>query len=698
MATFDDAKRDAADLAKLVNEDTDVTTRYGANPKVSAPKAIRLIETSGTDAVNQIQTDAANAIATLNTSRGFRVVGDFASGFTYELANDVAIDGGGNYWAYADVNALPVTVPAGTTPSEPTYTQVTFNQASGVTTTAGINAQEFIDNFELKIFQSPTDNLTKVSTFAGGVGVVYEVRKTSDNSLATIYSDKDGITEITQNGTANVSNGDAECVFYIDNLPEELKIEINSVSANFRNYLFTMQSNKGKLENIPDVKDFASVDDAVSSALSDKLELKITGNDNTINSGLSVTDYLNLSGNGFNNSKITATLTEDEAALSVVNGFNVKGINLASGDSLKGIGVSSGNNQVAFNSYLDSAINGFKYAIWHRKSLWNSYKNLNLGGNLCGIRLDRADYAADNSNPESPGGWNTGWFNNQLTFDNVLVDGSGGGEVGIWACGMGMTFNAVTCQDILTDGTANKILPAGQVGTGLIIDAGTDSGKSGWNNKVINYYAENVGVGIHAKGQKFLSIDSAFVQGKAGETKSAVLAERSIVTVSGLVGQDSFTDGVVKAIDESTVYVNNLIGPVIGTKFVADATSDIKLRGEKDKDLNDYYCNGTGTPGEVFTFPEVVPPNGFVTLRFVGFNDGFDVRFGTARLYNWNNASASVVVWENGTPPSAVTVAVSNGGVITMTYNSSQVLQGRVQIVQEGGYGISSTGQTLTPV
>lgn len=232
MSTYEDSARDAADLAKLVNEDTDVTTRYGTNPKVSAPKAIRLIETSGTDTVNQIQTDAANAIATLNTSRGFRDVGAFSTGFTYELPNDVAVDGSGNYWAYADVSALPVTVTAGTIPTEGEYSQRTWNEASAIVTTAGINAQEFINNFELKIFQSPTDNLTKVSTFAGGVGVVYEVRKVSDNSLATIYSDKDGVTSIPQNGTSNVSNGDAEAVFYIDD--GDYYIEVGVVSSIFK--------------------------------------------------------------------------------------------------------------------------------------------------------------------------------------------------------------------------------------------------------------------------------------------------------------------------------------------------------------------------------------------------------------------------------------------------------------------------------
>lgn len=84
---------------------------------------------------------------------------------------------------------------------------------------------------KLKIFQSPTDNLTKIEAFAGSSGVVYEVRKTSDNSLATIYSDKDGVTSIPQNGTDNISNGDAEVVFYIER--NNYIITIGGISQTF---------------------------------------------------------------------------------------------------------------------------------------------------------------------------------------------------------------------------------------------------------------------------------------------------------------------------------------------------------------------------------------------------------------------------------------------------------------------------------
>ena len=67
------------------------------------------------------------AIIEMNQSRGFRVVGTFADGFTYELFNDVGIDANGNSWIYVGAGAPDKVVSAGTVPSSPDYQQVTYN-------------------------------------------------------------------------------------------------------------------------------------------------------------------------------------------------------------------------------------------------------------------------------------------------------------------------------------------------------------------------------------------------------------------------------------------------------------------------------------------------------------------------------------------------------------------------------------------
>lgn len=80
----------------------------------------------------------------------------------------------------------------------------------------GESVQEFADSFALKVFQSPTDGgLTEIQTRTVDANEVYEVRKTSDDSLATIYSDAAGTNEIVQNGTDNKSGSDGIVEFYI---------------------------------------------------------------------------------------------------------------------------------------------------------------------------------------------------------------------------------------------------------------------------------------------------------------------------------------------------------------------------------------------------------------------------------------------------------------------------------------------------
>lgn len=107
--------------------------------------------------------------------------------------------------------------------------------ASDIISDSGTSTQQFIDSFALKIFQSPTNGgLTEIQTRTVNANEVYEVRKTSDDSLATIYSDAAGTTEIVQNGTSNVSDSDGVVEFYIAD--GDYTVTINAVSGGFRTF------------------------------------------------------------------------------------------------------------------------------------------------------------------------------------------------------------------------------------------------------------------------------------------------------------------------------------------------------------------------------------------------------------------------------------------------------------------------------
>lgn len=114
--------------------------------------------------------------------------------------------------------------------------------------------------------------------------------------------------------------------------------------------------------------------------------------------------------------------------------------------------------QIRFCTFEDLNVIRFKYGCLFRYTLWLSWRDIYFVNNTCGVRLSRNDNQEDQTNPSAPGSWNQnpGWFNNQLTFDNILCNA---GEIGIWASCMGATFNNVTCQNQETDGSDNQVLP-----------------------------------------------------------------------------------------------------------------------------------------------------------------------------------------------------------------------------------------------
>jgi hypothetical protein len=66
--------------------------------------------------INALSDDVKSAIS----ASGWMPAGEFATGFTFTARNQIGFDANGNAWSYN--GSLPFTVPAGTVPSEPTYT------------------------------------------------------------------------------------------------------------------------------------------------------------------------------------------------------------------------------------------------------------------------------------------------------------------------------------------------------------------------------------------------------------------------------------------------------------------------------------------------------------------------------------------------------------------------------------------------
>ena len=183
------------------------------------------------------------------------IAGSFVDGFTLTKPNQVGIDSSGDEWKYIGDDSLPVVVAPNTDPS-----------ASGDFKKLGKPSND--DYLNLKIFQSPTDGgLTEIQTRTVASGEVYEVRKTSDDSLATIYSDAAGTTEIVQNGTDNKSGSDGVVGFYIAD--GAYYVEVGGVKSNFTDIVKATNVETSDGRNVQErLDDLPSEVDAAGTAVS----------------------------------------------------------------------------------------------------------------------------------------------------------------------------------------------------------------------------------------------------------------------------------------------------------------------------------------------------------------------------------------------------------------------------------------------
>jgi len=419
-----------------------------------------------------------------------------------------------------------------------------------------------------------------------------------------------------------------------------------------------------------------------------------------LNDDPALKDKISIKGDSKHTSKITTDTTS--ALMWVREGFDFSDLRLSQNNLGTGRGFSTNDaKQSKNNSLSDMTITGFRYGVFKRYSLWDSYKNLVLGGNTCGIRLARHNYQADNANPEPSGAWNywnDGWFHNALSVDNVVV---GGGEVGIWAASMCTVYNNVTCQGQETDGTANDVLPSGEKGTGIRLDGGTDGSRSGWNNLINSYYVENTKIGVHAINQEYLGINSMFMQGgnTVDKAQAAILCDNSVVEVNGLVGQDYF-ENLAEVKNGGIVYMNSQHGSMVGSKFTADATSKFKPRGMIDKGRHDYFLNKLAAETKAYTLPVAVSAGAIAKLYVNGLYDGYSEIVGEATIINFNTSSDTQIQWltNAGVAPARVAVTVSKAGTVTITLSGSQTLPLYAMLDIIGGNNVSGNSIEITGV
>ena len=167
-------QEDVNDFADIVNKDenTTVTTRLGQQTN-SVAKTIKGINDRASAAI----ITAANNF-NLSPS-GF----DFATGGTLTSNNQTVSDAIGNEWIYTlEIPEGGYIVTAGTTPTDPPYKQVSYNQASNISDSQGSNVQSYINN-----------NLTPFKTVADMLAYDYtEIPADSRIEWQGYYTQSDG--------------------------------------------------------------------------------------------------------------------------------------------------------------------------------------------------------------------------------------------------------------------------------------------------------------------------------------------------------------------------------------------------------------------------------------------------------------------------------------------------------------------------
>lgn len=278
--------------------------------------------------------------------------------------------------------------------------------------------------------------------------------------------------------------------------------------------------------------------------------------------------------------------------------------------------------QAYFCTFERLTINDFKFAFLFRYSLWVAFRDIRIDGCTCGIRMARNNDWENQTNPDATAGWNLsgGWFHNQISVDNVLIQG---GEVGVWASCMGTTFNNLTCQNQNTDGTSNSVLPSGQVGTGAWIEGGTAAGTGGgkgFNVVFVNYYTEVTRKSLKLNDLREVSVLGWFAQGNTSGSPFAEVLEADNVNVyvRNSTGQDYWTNTVALT-GGANVYGE--VKGIGGVASVASGCSYLPNNNVPQTYFRNFNYDNTGS-GVSATIPVSLGPKGVYRVSVTGLYNG----------------------------------------------------------------------------
>lgn len=633
MSIFTDLEKDAASVDGFVSENGLIPTRRNG-PKPSYQYL-----------VDRWNSEIAATIIELNKSRGFRVVGTFSDGFTYELFNDVGIDADGNSWIYVGAGAPNKVVAAGTVPSVGAgYEQVTFNAASGILDSRGTNVQDYIDG-NLTPFKNVTD--MKAAAYLSSLPEFTRVE------WQGYYAQSDGGSNwgVLRFGTHTEDGGS---VFSIDT---NTYIEANLKGKSINSAKFGVNSNQSLN------KDSFQ---ACVNYCANKARLKIPSGDIMIEDTVTIPPNSVIEGQGMNITRLKAN--GDYTVIEHTTSSNFKGFTLSQTSGVnEGIGIGnarsdSGANQAAYNSYEKVAVRGFDFSWWLRASIWMSWKDC-YSKSLVGIRFARNADPYDVTS-DAPLSWNIyqpslGWFHNVGTINNVVFEDE---ECGIYGCCMGYHIVSCTTQRQSGDKADNKILPTTEERTGIWLESGTTGTRSAWNNLIEAHYAEACRRPFYIQDQKNVVITSAFVQGGSASDKykAPVEANNSVVSLEGFIGQDWF--------DWRTILSNNSIvhgqtsGAVSGSVSEVQDTSMLYENREQEIYVHKYNFTASNAE-ERFTIPVELVNRSHYELYIGGIYNGSSIIHAVYDVFRWSSESLTSVDLRSGTE-SAFNITVSGRNLV----------------------------------